>query len=174
MPCSFFHIKGHQGFFIKHFSSGLCLQSATQWRLKGNNDDPNIDRQWGPVYVVHFNTTCLHPDAQFRFLEPFSVLHNIGKNGTMLTRYKENYFKKFHIYHSPQPRIASNFIYTKQFALKQTKAGGLELLNGFCATPRIPGNTSIGPIIPQNGDTVYGTTDCDKEEQIFTFGKLTS
>ena len=44
---------------------------------------------WGPVYVAHFYNTCLHPDAQFRFFQPFSgdsVLFNIGKGGTFLAR----------------------------------------------------------------------------------------
>ena len=68
-------VEGHQGLFIKHSSSGLCLQSAETPRLKGNG------RSWGPVYVVHFYNTCLHPDAQFRFFQQFSVsvLYNIGQ-----------------------------------------------------------------------------------------------
>ena len=126
--------------------------------------------------MVHFNNTCLHPDAQFRFFEPFSVLHNIGKNGTFLARDpssngKRGYKQRFHIYHSPLPRVASTFIYSKQFSLKQTKAGALKLHNGYCATPRLPGNASTIPTIQRNGDTVYNTKDCDKEEQKFIFGK---
>ena len=42
-----------------------------------------------------------------------------------------------------------------------------------CPIPKIPGVTCNVPIIQTNGDTVYQTKDCDKEEQKVTFGKLT-
>ena len=139
--------------------------------MKGGKD-------WGPLYVAHFYNTCLHPDAQFRFFQPFSVsvLYNIGKDGTFLARRNIPHYKnRFHIYHANPGSLAYNgFIFTYQFALKQTKAGALKLMNGYCPTPRRPGNTSNGSIIPQNGDTLYQNTNCDKEEQKFTFGKLTS
>ena len=128
--------------------------------------------------MVHFNNTCLHPDAQFRFFQPFSVsvtvLHNIGKDGTFLARGNHRKYKsRFHIYHAPPgSRLPTSFIYNQDFALKQTKAGALKLQFGYCPTPREPSDTSSGAIIPQNGDTVYQNTNCDKEEQKFTFGKL--
>ena len=125
--------------------------------------------------MAHFNNTCLHPDAQFRFFQPFSVsvLYNIGKNGTFLARQPEKYNSRFVIYSIPPEAVSStSFIYDAQFALKQTKTGALKLNKGYCPTPRAPGNISSGSIIPQNGDTVYQNTTCDKEEQKFTFGKL--
>ena len=125
--------------------------------------------------MAHFNNTCLHPDAQFRFLQPYnvSVLFNIGKEGTFLARDTSDFESRFHIYHSnPGSPTYKDYILTKPFALKQTNAGALKLNNGYCPTPRAPGVTSNGPIIPQNGDTVYQTTNCNKEEQRFTFGKL--
>ena len=126
--------------------------------------------------MAHFNNTCLHPDAQFRFFQPFntSVLYNIGKNGSFLARGNHREYKnRFHIYHAPLGSLAYNkFIFRKDYALKQTKAGALKLKKGYCPTPRVPGDTSSGAIIPQNGDTVYQNTNCDKEEQKFTFGKL--
>ena len=125
--------------------------------------------------MAHFNNTCLHPDAQFRFFQPFntSVLHNIGKNGSFLARGNHREYKnRFHIYHSPIPPAKDVFIYTQQFTLSQTEKGSLKLKKGYCPTPRVPGDTSSGAIIPQNGDTVYQNTNCDKEEQKFTFGKL--
>ena len=125
--------------------------------------------------MVHFNNTCLHPDAQFRFIQPFSasVLHNIGKNGIFLAR-KNKVNNTFHIYHAPLGSPKYEFPYKQDFALKQTNASALKLDNGYCPTPRKPGDTFNGPIIPQNGYTVYQTINCDKEEQKFTFGKLTS
>ena len=168
-------VEGHQGFFIKHASSGLCLQSAPNYRVKGNDFATNPEHRWGPIYVVHFNNTCLHADAQFRFFQPFSVsvLHNIRKEGTFLARDRERYQSRFHIYCVPPGSLSSeSFIYNADFALKQTKAGALKLQIGYCPTPRAPGVTSSGAIIPQNGDTVYQNTNCDKEEQKFTFGKL--
>ena len=126
--------------------------------------------------MVHFYNTCLHPDAQFRFFQPFSisVLHNIGKSGTFLARgYIRKYKNRFHIYSRPLESVLStSFIYKAQFALKQTKTGALKLEIGYCPTPRKPSDTSYGAIIPQNGDTVYQNTNCDKDEQKFTFGKL--
>ena len=128
--------------------------------------------------MAHFYNTCLHPDAQFRFFQPFpvsvTVLHNIGKDGTFLARGNlRNYKNRFHIYHFPPgSRPPESFIYKADFSLKQTKAGALKLQIGYCPTPRVPGVTSSGAIIPQNGDTVYQNTNCDKEEQKFTFGKL--
>ena len=127
--------------------------------------------------MAHFYNTCLHPDAQFHFFQPFSVsvLFNIQKGGTFLARgnHAGLYNYKFHIYHAPTGIGAYNtFMFLKEFALKQTKAGALKLEKGYCPTPRTPSDTSSGAIIPQNGDTVYQTTNCDKEEQKFTFGKL--
>ena len=126
--------------------------------------------------MAHFYNTCLHPDAQFRFFQPFSVsvLFNIGKDGTFLARGNlRKYKNRFHIYHAPPGSGAYNdFIFRKDFALKQIKAGALKLEIGYCPTPRKPDVTSTGAIIPQNGDTVYQNTNCDKEEQKFTFGKL--
>ena len=125
--------------------------------------------------MVHFYNTCLHPDAQFRFFQPFSVsvLHNIGKNGTFLSRDPEKYNSRFHIYSIPLESVSSkSFIYKADFALKQTKAAALKLEIGYCPTPRKPGVTSSEAIIPQNGDTVYQNKNCDKEEQKFTFGKI--
>ena len=131
---------------------------------------------YGPVYLVHFYNTCLHLDAQFRFFQPFSVsvLFNNGKNGTFLARGNHNNYKsRFHIYHVPPGSPAYNtFIFKKEFALKQTKTGALKLKIGYCPTPRVPSDTSSGAIIPQNRDTVYQTTTCDKEEEMFTFGRL--
>ena len=124
---------------------------------------------------MHFNNTCLHPDAQFRFFQPFSVsvLHNIGKNGTFLARAPYRFKSRFLIYCVPPESVSStSFIYKADFALKQTKAGVLKLEIGYCPTPRAPADTSTAAIIPQNGDTVYQNTNCDKEEQKFTFGKL--
>ena len=127
--------------------------------------------------MAHFYNTCLHPDAQFRFFQPFSVsvLFNIGKGGTFLARgnYAGIYNYKFHIYHSsPGSRTYIGFIFKKDFALTQTKTGALKLEIGYCPTPRVHGDNSSGAIIPQNGDTVYQNTNCDKAEQKFTFGKL--
>ena len=125
--------------------------------------------------MVHFNNTCLHPDAQFLLFQPFSVsvLHNIGKNGTFLAREPYRYESRFAIYCVPPESLSStSLIYKADFALKQTKAGVLKLNKGYCPTPRAPADTSNGSIIPQNGDTVYQNTNCDKEEQKFTFGKL--
>ena len=126
--------------------------------------------------MAHFYNTCLHPDAQFRFFQPFntSVLYNIGKNGSFLARGNHREYKnRFHIYHAPLGSLAYNkFIFRKDYALKQTKAGALKLKKGYCPTPRVPGDTSSGAIIPQNRDTVYQNSNCDKEEQKFTFGKL--
>ena len=123
--------------------------------------------------MVHFNNTCLHPDAQFRFIQPFSasVLHNIGKNGTFLARKEKAYKNTFHIYPAP---LGSPAYKPGDYALKQTNASTLKLDNGYCPTPRKPRDTSNEPIIPKNGDAVYQTKICDKEEQKFTFGKLTS
>ena len=56
--------------------------------------------------------------------------------------------------------------------MKQTKAGALKLEIGYCPTPRVPGDTSCGAIIPQNRDTVYQNSNCGNEEQKFTFGML--
>ena len=128
--------------------------------------------------MVHFYNTCLHPDAQFRFFEQFSVLHNIGKggkNGTFLARdiSGRGYNNRFHIYHSPIPPAKDVYIYTKRFTLKQTEKGALKLDNGLCPTPVKPGTNPKRPFIPQNGDEVYQTTSCDKEDQKFIFGKLT-
>ena len=126
--------------------------------------------------MVYFNNTCLHPDAQFRFFQPFSVsvLNNIGKNGTFLARGNlRGYYNRFHIYSIPLEAVAStSYTYNANFALKQTKTGALKLEIGYCPTPRKPSDTSSAAIIPQNGDTVYQNTNCDKEEQKFTFGKL--
>ena len=119
---------------------------------------------------------CLHPDAQFRFIQPFSpsVLHNIGKNRTFSAKRNKAYNNTFHIYHTPLGSPKYNVTYRQNFALKQTNASTLKLHNGCCPTPRKPSDTSNGPIIPKNGDAVYQTKICDKEEQKFTFGKLTS
>ena len=124
--------------------------------------------------MVHFNNTCLHRDAQFRFFEPYSVLHNIGRNGTFLARFNKNdYQEKFHIYHSPTPPAKDVFIYTEQFTLKQTEKGALKLYNGLCPTPVIPRTNPKRPFIPQIAGEVYQTTSCDNEDQKFIFGKLT-
>ena len=134
--------------------------------------------QFGPLYVAHFYNTCLHPDAQFRFFQPYSVLYNIGKNGTFLARYpsdyrRQDYKERFHIYHSPILPAKDVFIYTEQFTLKQTEKGALKLDNGLCPTPVKPGTNPKRPFIPPNGGEVYQTTSCDKEDQKFIFGKFT-
>ena len=128
--------------------------------------------------MVHFYNTCLHPDAQFRFFQPYSVLHNIGKGGTFLARYpsdygKQEYKKRFHIYHNPEAPAEGQYIYSKQFTLNQTEEGALKLYNGLCPTPVKPGTNPKRPFIPQKGDEVYQTTSCDMEDQKFIFGKLT-
>ena len=143
--------------------------------MKGDDDNPILNHRYGPLYVVHFYNTCLHPDAQFRFFEPFSVLHNIGKNGTFLARYpsdyrRQDYKERFHIYHSPIPPSKDIFIYEPQFALKQTNGGALRLGNGYCPTPRTDPRRSLNP---KNGAEVYHTTTCNKEDQKFIFGKFT-
>ena len=124
--------------------------------------------------MVHFYNTCLHPDAQFRFFQPYSVLHNIGKDGTFLARFnKPDYKERFHIYYSTKPRSKSDFIYEQKFTLKQTEKGALKLHNSLCPTPVKPGTNPKRPFIPQKGDEVYQTTSCDMEDQKFIFGKLT-
>ena len=141
--------------------------------MKGDHDNPIVKYRWGPIYVAHFYNTCLHRDAQFRFFQPYSVLHNIGKSGTFLARFnRKDYQERFHIYHSPIS-AQNGFIYRKQFTLKQTENGALRLYNGLCPTPVKPATNPKRPFIPQNGDEVYQTTSCDKEDQTFIFGELT-
>ena len=120
----------------------------------------------------------MHPNAQFHFFEPFSVLYNIGKGGTFLARYpsdykEQDYQERFHIYHTPKRPAKDVYIYRNEFTLKQTEKGALKLYNGLCPTPVKPRTCPKRPFIPKNGDEVYQTTSCDMEDQKFIFGKLT-
>ena len=137
--------------------------------MKGYNG-PIIKNRYGPIYFVYFKTTCLHPDAQFRFLEPFSVLHNIEKDGTFLAREPPKLGSRFQIYHGPPGGDVLTFLHKNDFVLKQTKTGALKLNNDYCPSPTKPKDP---PSEPKNGNTVYQTKDCNREEQKFIFGKLT-
>ena len=112
-----------------------------------------------PYYVV-MTDNCLDDKAQFRYLDT-ELLHNIGRNGTLVSPGESHYYSRLAVYKGVSEK---GKIYQKAALnrLKQTAAGSLIFYNRsnrVCAEPE------------SSSEYVLRKTYCNKRQQKFTFGK---
>ena len=135
-----------QGLFLRHTESGKCITASDELVYD--------DADYALPYFVVMTDNCLDDKAQFLYLNNTELLHNIEKEGTLISdigRYKSRWavYKGIH----------KNALVTQKkpkFNLKQTARGSLAQ-DQICAEPEIK--------------YVKRSSDCDRANQQFTFGK---
>ena len=141
-----------ESLFLRHRKSGKCIATGELVYQKTHAK---------PYFAVMIDN-CLNSSAQFRFLEN-ELLHNIDKDGTLVSPWSDkNYRHRWAIF-----KGIHGFGITYQnrpiHRLKQTDAGRLLFYNmphPVCAEPQTT--------------YVIRKKTCDKNIQLFTFGKWNS
>ena len=142
-----------ESLFLRHRKSGKCIATGELVYQKTHAK---------PYFAVMIDN-CLNSSAQFRYLEN-ELLHNIDKNGTLVSPQpkNENYKHRWAVYKG----IRGSGITYQSISihrLKQTDAGRLLFYNRkdpVCAEPQTT--------------YVIRKKICDKNIQSFTFGKMNS
>ena len=135
-----------QGLFLRHTESGKCITRSDELVY----DDPD----YALPYFVVMTDNCLDDKAQFLYLNNTELLHNIEKEGTLMSdigRYKS----RWAVYKGIS-KVALATQNSPMFNLKQTARGSLAQ-DKICAKPEIK--------------YVKRSSDCDRANQQFTFGK---
>ena len=136
-----------QGLFLRHTESGKCITGSDELVY----DDPT----YALPYFVVMTDNCLDDKAQFLYLNNTELLHNIEKEGTLMSSDNTDYGSRWAVYKG----IHKNALVTQKkpmFNLKQTARGSLAQ-DKICAKPEIK--------------YVKRSSDCDLANQQFTFGK---
>ena len=136
--------------FLRNKQTGECI--AASERLV-------YTKPYALPYIVKMTKSCLDKDAQFRYLQS-DILHNIAKNGTLLTSPNEEYRKRWVVYIGTSIDGRKNQK-RKKHCLKQTPEGRLSFYNrrDACAEPI------------SNGIVSSKCTSDKKPLLQFTFGK---
>ena len=112
----------------------------------------------GKPYFVVMTDNCLDDKAQFRYLHS-ELLQHIDTEATLLSSPSDSYHGRWAVYKG----ISNNGMVYQNSAkhrLKQTAAGSLRFYQeGICAEPAT------------TSSYIMRETNCDKPEQVFTFGK---
>ena len=135
-----------QGLFLRHTESGKCITGSDE--LVYNNPNHAL-----PYFVV-MTDNCLDDKAQFLYLNNTELLHNIEKEGTLMSEIG-TYQSRWAVYKGISER-ALTFQNDPRFNLKQTARGSLAQ-DKICAKPETK--------------YVKRSSDCDLANQQFTFGK---
>ena len=136
-----------QGLFLRHTESGKCITGSDELVY----DDPD----YALPYFVVMTDNCLDDKAQFLYLNNTERLHNIEKEGTLMSATGIHYQSRWAVYKG----ISVSALATQngpRFNLKQTARGSLAQ-DKICAKPEIK--------------YVKRSSDCDRANQQFTFGK---
>ena len=136
-----------QGLFLRHTESGKCITGSDELVY----DDPD----YALPYFVVMTDNCLDDKAQFLYLNNTELLHNIEKEGTLLSQTGGIYKSRWAVYKGIHKSAVATQKHPK-FNLKQT-AGGSLAQDKICAKPEIK--------------YVKRSSDCDRANQQFTFGK---
>ena len=146
----YFSVSDCQSLFLRHTKSGKCITTSQELVYDCTN--------WAFPYFVVMTDNCLKVSAQFRYLDN-ELLHNIEKEGTLLSRTHRDYLGRWTVYKG----VAATAISSQNNPnnrLKQTDAGSLFLYDrrrNVCAEP--------------STKYVLSNSNCDTEKQKFTFGK---
>lgn len=135
-----------QGLFLRHTASGKCITASD--KLVYN------DSSWALPYFVVMIDNCLDDKAQFLYLNNTGLLHNIEKEGTLMSD-RGRYLSRWAVYKG----VSDGAIATQKgpkFNLKQTARGSLTQ-DSICAEPAIT--------------YVKRRSYCDRTNQKFTFGE---
>ena len=135
-----------QGLFLRHTESGKCITGSDE--LVYNVPDYAL-----PYFVV-MTDNCLDDKAQFLYLNNTELLHNIEKEGTLMS-HTGKYKSRWAVYKGIHERALASQN-GPRFNLKQTARGSLAQ-DKICAKPEIK--------------YVKRSSDCDRANQQFTFGK---
>ena len=136
-----------QGLFLRHTESGKCITESDELVY----DYPD----YALPYFVVMTGNCLDDKAQFLYLNNTELLHNIEKEGTLMSETGTRYKSRWAVYKG----IHKNALATQnnpKYNLKQTARGSLAQ-DKICAKPEIK--------------YVKRSSDCDRANQQFTFGK---
>ena len=137
-----------QGLFLRHTESGKCITRSDELVY----DDPT----YALPYFVVMTDNCLDDKAQFLYFNNTELLHNIDKEGTLMSDKRNNPYKSgWAVYKG----IHKNALATQKnpkFNLKQTARGSLAQ-DKICAKPE--------------NKYVKRSSNCDRDNQQFTFGK---
>ena len=136
-----------QGLFLRHTESGKCITGSDE--LVYNYPDHAL-----PYFVV-MTDNCLDDKAQFLYLNNTELLHNIEKEGTLMSETGTRYKSRWAVYKGINERALATQNSPK-YNLKQTARGSLAQ-DKICAKPEIK--------------YVKRSSDCDRANQQFTFGK---
>ena len=137
-----------QGLFLRHTESGKCVTGSDE--LVYNDPDYSL-----PYFVV-MTDNCLDDKAQFLYLNNTELLHNIEKEGTLISSSDTRLYKsRWAVFKGIDKRALATQKNSK-FNLKQTARGSLAQ-DKICAQPEIK--------------YVKRSSDCDRANQQFTFGK---
>ena len=136
-----------QGLFLRHTESGKCITGSDELVY----DNPS----YALPYFVVMTDNCLDDKAQFLYLNNTELLHNIEKEGTLMSDAGNHYRSRWAVYKGISERALATQNDPK-FNLKQTARGSLAQ-DKICAKPEIK--------------YVKRSSDCDRANQQFTFGK---
>ena len=134
------------GFFIRHTASGNCTTRSEELVY----DQPN----WAFSYFVVMTDNCLDHKAQFLYLNNTQLLHNIEKEGTLISATTISYKSRWAVFKG----VGKKQLETQKnprFNLKQTTDGYL-MQENICAEP---------------GTKYLDRKSCGGTNQEFTFGK---
>ena len=138
-----------QGLFLRHTESGKCITGSDELVY----DNPS----YALPYFVVMTDNCLDDKAQFLYLNNTELLHNIEKEGTLMSSSSDtrNYKSRWAVYKGIH-ELAVATQNSPKYNLKQTARGSLAQ-DRICAQPEIK--------------YVKRSSDCDRANQQFTFGK---
>ena len=137
-----------QGLFLRHTQSGKCITGSDE--LVYDAPDHAL-----PYFVV-MTDNCLDDKAQFLYLNNTELLHNIEKEGTLMSSDTRDYKSRWAVYKGISTH-ALKIQNDAKFNLKQTARGSLGQ-DKNCAQP-------------ESLKYVKRSSDCDRVNQQFTFGK---
>ena len=133
------------GIFLRHTASGKCITRSEELVY----DNP----EYAFPYFVVMTNDCLDHKAQFLYLNNTELLHNIEKEGTLMSDTRE-YNSRWAVYKGVSKK-ALKIQKDPKFNLKQKTHGSLTQ-NNICAEP---------------GTTYLIRKSCSGTNQQFTFGK---
>ena len=137
-----------QGLFLRHTESGKCITGSDELVY----DDPD----YALPYFVVMTDNCLDDKAQFLYLNNTELLHNIEKEGTLMSDKRIKPYKSRWAVYKGIHKAAAATQNSPKYNLKQTARGSLAQ-DKICAKPEIK--------------YVKRSSDCDRANQQFTFGK---
>ena len=137
-----------QGLFLRHTESGKCIT--------GSDELVYDDLDYALPYFVVMTDNCLDDKAQFLYLNNTELLHNIEKEGTLMSDKRIDPYKSGWAVYKGISEGARKTQNNPKYNLEQTARGSLAQ-DKICAKPEIK--------------YVKRSSDCDRANQQFTFGK---